>query len=87
MLAVGDDDAQDAAPGTAVLLTDTGGTTDDFYTTPESSAITIGGSPQEMDYIQIRVRRVPADVGDTCAVDAIFKGLEVYITTNAATDA
>jgi hypothetical protein len=86
-VAISDDDTQEVAEGTAQLSTDTGGTTDDLYQSPASSAITIGGSPAEGDYVVFEVARVPADAGDTMAIDARLHGIILRMTTNAATDA
>lgn len=85
-VAFSDNEAQDAAFGTAVQVTDTGGTTDRMYMTAESSAVTIAGTPAEGDWIVCQLKRVPADAGDTLAVDARVQGLDIYMTTNAAND-
>lgn len=82
-----DDDAGDVAFGTAQTSTDTGGTTNDIYIGPESSAITIAGSPATGDTVQFRVQRNPSDGSDTMAIDARLHGIKLLITTNAATDA
>lgn len=86
-LAVSDDDALDAAFGTAVVVTDTGGTTNDLYRTAESAAVTIAGSPAELDTVFFQVARVPSDAGDTMAIDARLHGIVLFITTNAGNDA
>lgn len=86
-LAVSDDDAIAAAFGTEQVVTDTGGTTNDLYTTAESSAITVAGSPAAEDMVFFRVARVPANGSDTLAIDARLHGLTLYITTDAETDA
>lgn len=86
-VAVSDDDAQDAAFGTAVQVTDTGGTTNDVYITSESSTVTIAGTPAELDDVIFQVARVPADAADTMAIDARLQGIRLFMTTNAATDA
>lgn len=86
MLARSNDDALDAAWGTPVTVTDTGGTTDDLYASPVSAAITPGGTWAEGDTILLRIGRKVADAGDTMAVDARLHGIELNITTNAATD-
>ena len=86
-LALSDDDAGDASFGTAQTSTDTGGTTNDIYIGPESSEITIGGSPAENDYVIFQVKRVPSNGSDTMAIDARLHGIKLFITTNAATDA
>lgn len=86
-VAVGDDDTIAATYGTAQEVTDTGGTTNDLYRSPETSAITIAGSPQAEDVVFFRAYRKPADAADTMAVGAVLLGIVVYITTDADTDA
>ena len=86
-VALSDGNALDTAFGTAVLVTDTGGTTNAVYDSPESSAVTIGNTPAENDYVVFQVARVPADAGDTLAVDARLLGVKVFYTTNAGNDA
>ena len=86
-VATSDDDTLDVAFGTEQTSTDTGGTTNDRYIGPESSAITIGGTPAEGDVVQFQVKRVVSDGSDTMAIDARLHGVKLYITLNAATDA
>lgn len=86
-VATSDDDALDVAFGTEQASTDTGGTTNDRYIGPESSAITIAGTPATGDVVQFQIKRNPSDGSDTLAVDARLHGIKLYITTNAATDA
>lgn len=86
-VAISNDDAMATSFGTAQSSTDTGGTTDDIYIGPESSAITVAGTPQAGDMVFFRVSRDPSDGSDTMAVDARMHGLTVYITTSAETDA
>jgi len=86
-VSVGDDDAMDVAFGTAQTATKTGGTTNDFYTTSETSAITIAGSPATQDYVIFQVAREVANGSDTMAIDASLIGVFVHYTTAAATDA
>ena len=85
--ALSDTNALETAFGTAVLVTDTGGTTNTVYDSPESAAVTIGNTPAENDYVVFQVARVPADAGDTMAVDARLLGVKVFYTTNAGNDA
>lgn len=85
-VAISNDDTLDASWGTAGTSTDTGGTTNDLYEGPESSAITIGGTPAEGDTVYFQVKRNVSDGSDTMAVDARLHGILLYITTNAATD-
>lgn len=86
-VAVSDDDTIDVAYGTAVTVTDTGGTTNDLYVTAESSAITIAGTPAAGDTVFFRVYRDPANGSDTMAIDARLHSVIVFITTDAVTDA
>lgn len=85
--AFGDSDALDAAFGTSQESADTGGTTDDVFTGPESAEITVAGSPQAEDLVLFEVFRNPAASGDTLAVDARLIGITVFITTDARNDA
>jgi hypothetical protein len=86
-VAISDDDAIAASYGTAQTSTDTGGTTNDLYASPESSAITIAGSPAAEDMAFFRLSRVTGNGSDTMAVDARLHGITLYITTSAETDA
>lgn len=86
-VATSDDDAMDVAFGTEQTSTDTGGTTNDRYIGPESSAITIAGTPATGDVVQFQIKRNVSDGSDTMAIDARLHGIKLYITTNAATDA
>jgi hypothetical protein len=85
-VSISDADALEAAFGTAVNVADTGGTTDTLYISPESSAVTIAGTPAELDQIVLQIARTPTDGADTMAIDARLHGVRVYYTTNAATD-
>lgn len=82
-----DDDAGDVAFGTAQSSTDTGGTTNDIYIGPESSAITVAGTPAAGDTVQFQLARAPANGSDTMAIDARLHGIRIFFTTNASTDA
>jgi hypothetical protein len=86
-VALSNDDALDTAFGTAQTSTDTGGTTDDIYEGPESSAITIAGTPTVGDVVHFRVARAPSNGSDTMAVDARLHGVVLVITTDALSDA
>ncbi len=86
-IAISDGDALDVAFGTEQTSTDTGGTTDTMYVGPESSAITIAGTPATADMVQFRIHRDPASGSDTLAVDARLHGVKLFYTTSAANDA
>lgn len=77
-VAVSNDDAIAVAFGTAQTSTDTGGTTDDLYTGPASSAITIAGTPTAGDMVFFRISRVTGNGSDTMAVDARLHGVRVH---------
>ena len=85
-VAMSDQDAGDAAFGTAQQVTDTGGTTNTLYVTSTTSAITIAGSPAAEDWVIFQVKRVPADAADTMAIDARLHGVTLYMTTETTTD-
>lgn len=86
-VAVSDDDAIAVAYGTAQTSTDTGGTTNDLYVSPESSAITVAGTPAAEDMVFFRLSRVTGNGSDTMAIDARLHGIMLYVTTDADTDA
>lgn len=86
-VALADDDAQDAAFGTAQEVADTGGTTNDLYRSAKASAMTVAGSPAAGDLVRFQVYRKPSDGSDTMAVDARLQAVRLYITTAAAVDA
>lgn len=85
--AAANDDALDAAWGTAVTVTDTGGTIGDLYISAATAAITVGGTPAAGDLVIFEVYRDAAAGGDTLAVDAHLIAVHLYYTVNAATDA
>lgn len=85
-VAFSDADAGDAAFGTVVTVTDTGGTTNAVYHSPVSGAVTIAGSPVENDLVMFQLQRNPADAADTLAVDARVIAVKIHFTINAAND-
>lgn len=86
-LAVSDDDAIAQNFGTAQTVTDTGGTTNDLYISGETSAVTIAGTPAKQDSVFFRIYRVATDGSDTLAIDARLHAVEIFVTTDADTDA
>jgi hypothetical protein len=86
-LALADGNALDTALGTAVLVSDTGGTTNTLYASPESAAVTASNTPAKSDYVIFQIARVPADGSDTMAVDARLASLSIYYTIDAGNDA
>ena len=85
-VALANSDALATAFGTAVSSTDTGGTTDDIFISPESAAITVDGSPGAEEYVVFQVYRDVSDGGDTLAVDARLHGVKVHYTTDNNVD-
>lgn len=85
-VAVSNDDAIAVAFGTAQSSADTGGTTNDLYTGPESAAITIAGSPAAEDTVFFRLARAPSNGSDTLAIDARLHGVIIYWTAAAEND-
>jgi hypothetical protein len=85
-IAISDDDTMDVAFGTAQTSTDTGGTTNDLYVAPESSAVTVAGSPAAGDLVQFRIHRNPADGSDTMAIDARLHGVKILYVIDALKD-
>jgi hypothetical protein len=81
-VAVSDDDAIAVAYGTAQEVTDTGGTTNDIYVSPATSAITVAGTPAAGDMVAFRTYRDPANGADTMAIDARLMGIAIFYTTN-----
>lgn len=84
-MAISDDDTINTTFGTAVNIDDTWLAQNDLHIAAESSAITIGGTPAENDMIVLQVSRDVAN--DNMAGDAVFLGMKLMITTNAANDA
>ena len=85
-VAFGNSDALDAAFGTGVEVTDTGGTTDDLFSSSATSGLTPAGSPATNDHVIFRVYRKAADGSDTLAVDARLHSLLLNMTMATAVD-
>lgn len=85
-VAVGDNEDIGVAFGTAVTVTDAGGTTNRKYTTAVSAPFTVAGSPQPGDTVFFEVSRNPADAADTMAVDARLIGVYLLVRFNAANE-
>lgn len=81
--AFGDDDAMDTAFGSAQSVTDTLLTANDLHITGTTSAITVGGTPAENDFVICQITR---DISDTLNADAKLLWARVFVTLNAAND-
>ena len=77
-VAYANDDAIDTAWGTAQTSTDTLTATGDICVSPESSAITLAGTPAASEFCQFRVYRDADAGGDTLAADAQLIGITIY---------
>lgn len=82
-VAFANDDPLDTAFGTAITVNDTGGTTNDLYISPESSAITVAGSPGAEEVVYFQVYRDVSDANDDLAVDARLHGVKIHWTKAA----
>jgi hypothetical protein len=78
--AYANDDAIDAAWGTAQTVTDTLLATGDVHITSATSALTLAGTPAGGQFVQFRVYRDADAGGDTLAADAKLLGIKVYYT-------
>lgn len=85
-VAFANDDALDTAFGTTQNTTDTGGTTNDIYISPELAALTVAGSPAAEEYVVFQIWRWGSNASDTLAIDARLHGVKIHYTTNAFTD-
>ena len=84
--AFGNDDTLSAAFGTLTEVTDTLLATNDLHRGPESGALTITNTWAANDTLVFAIFRAGSDGDDTLNADAKLLGVEMYITTNAATD-
>lgn len=83
--AYSNDDALTVAFGSAQTADDTLIATNDLHISPETSAITLAGTPADADFIAIQVSRNPGS--DTLNADAKLLGISLRITVDAAKDA
>lgn len=86
-LAVSNDDALDAAFGTAQTATDTFIAAGDLHIAPVTAAITPSGTAAEGDLLVVEVYRDGDAGGDTYTQNARFMGVKLIYTTNAGDDA
>jgi hypothetical protein len=85
---MGDNETQDAAYGTAIVVDDAcQGAAEELYVTAESGAVTIAGTPADNDLTYFRIFRDVSDANDTAAEDARLIGVKIFFTTDAANDA
>ncbi|MEQ1756579.1 MAG: hypothetical protein ABL973_20860 [Micropepsaceae bacterium] len=85
-LTISDDDPLDVAFGTAVQVTDSGGTTNDLYRSPETPALTPPGPAAQGDVLVLELFRAATDANDTLPADARLHGIALFFATSANTD-
>lgn len=83
-VASSNDDTLDAAVGGAVSSDDTLLAANDLHISPESTAITIGGTFTDGDHVWLRLAR---NVSDTIAVDTQLIGIKIFYTSDQGNDA
>lgn len=86
-VAFGNGESSNAAFGTGVQVSDTGGSNLAFYTTDESAAVTVAGSPAAGELVLFQLKRVPGNASDTCAVAAKVHAVELFVTVDTQVDA
>ncbi|MFM7797069.1 MAG: hypothetical protein ACKO7N_09935, partial [Candidatus Nitrosotenuis sp.] len=82
-VAISNDDPLDSAFGTEQTSTDTFIVANDVHVGPQSSAITIAGTPADSDLIIFQVKRNPSDASDTLGVDAQLIGVMLEYTIDS----
>ena len=86
-VAIGDNDSIDVAYGTAVVVDDSAlGAVEEICVSPESSAITIAGSPAVDQLCYFRIFRDVSDGNDTMSADGRLHGIKLFYTTDAKND-
>ena len=83
LLSRGDDDAIDAAYGTAQEVSDTLLAAGDEHISAETSAITAAGTPAGGEKLYIRAYRLPTHADDTLAADARLTGVKLEYGVSA----
>jgi hypothetical protein len=86
-VAVSNDDTMLNTETAQQAVNDTGGTTDDLYITDATAALTIAGSPADLDMLFFKISRDVANAADTLAVDARLHGIELFYTITTLSDA
>ena len=85
-VAISNDDSMNASFGTAVSVTDACSVANDLHISPISGAITVGGSPADADFVQIKVARVDSSSNPMNAGSVVeFLGMVVQYTQDATT--
>jgi hypothetical protein len=85
-VAISNDDPIDAAFGAEQTSTDTFIAANDVHVGPESSAITIAGSPAEGDIVYFQIKRNTSDGSDTLNADARLIGIRLIYSVTTYDD-
>lgn len=83
--AYSNDDALTVAFGSAATSDDTLIATNDLHISPETSPVTLAGTPADADFIGLQISRNVAS--DSLSADAKLLGISLRITVDAAKDA
>ncbi len=86
VVAIGDGDGFAISFPTATAVNDVGGAADTLYTSPETSAITIGNTPAQNDTLCLRVGRNATHGSDTLTVDARLHAVRLFYTAVRPSD-
>ena len=85
-VAISNDEVMNASFGTAISVTDACSVANDLHISPISGAITVGGSPADADFVQLKVARVDASSNPMDAGSVVeFLGMIVQYTQDATT--
>lgn len=76
-VAFADGETLDLTFGTGVDVTDTGGTASMLYVSPESTAVTLAGTPAAGELAVFRLSRKASDGGDTLSIPARVLGVKI----------
>lgn len=85
-VAISNDDPIEAAFGTAQTSADSFLANTDVHVGPESSAITIGGTPADADLVVFQIERTVSDGGDTHNGDVKLLGIKLRFTVDGVND-
>lgn len=85
-VAFGNNESSNAAFGTSQSSVVTLTSANTIYVGPESSAITVAGSPAAGEMVMFQVFRDPADASDNVSIDARLHGVHLFITVDTTVD-
>lgn len=80
--AFGDGDSFAQNYGSAVSITDTGGSANTLYSTPQSADITVAGASTASNLLALRISRLASNTADTLAVDARLHAVTLNYTAS-----